>query len=401
MAGKKAGLKRTLGLATITFYGLGTILGAGIYVLVGKVAGLAGVHVPMAFGIAAVIAALTGLSYAELSSRFPKSAGAAIYLNNAFGKRWLSALVGWLVVCTGIVSSATIANGFVGYLRIFVDVESWLAITILVLVLGTLAAWGIKESAIAVIFITLIEISGLLLVLFVARESFTGLPERIAEFSLPADFSAWIGIILGGFLAFYAFIGFEDMVTMAEEVENPRRNLPLAIILALVISTVLYMAIAVAAVISMPLDELANSDAPLAEIVEKAGYSPTIIGLISLFAVINGSLVQVIMASRVIYGMGAFGGTPAMLTKINKKTQTPLIATILVSTGVLIMALWLPIVQLAKTTSFITLIIFALINFALIIIKRRGDGKGVSYPVIIPIVGFILCVAILIFQIVI
>ena len=214
-------LKRTLSLAQITFYGLGTILGAGIYVLVGKVAGTAGLYAPLAFVVAALLAGLTGLSYAELAARHPKSAGEAVYVQDGFRWRPLSMLVGFLIILTGIVSAATIANGFVGYLHVFIDVPDWLAITLLVLALGALAAWGIAESVMAATAITLVEVGGLLLVLAVAGGSFADLPARLPELIPPFEVPVWQGILLGAFLAFYAFIGFEDMANVAEEVRHP------------------------------------------------------------------------------------------------------------------------------------------------------------------------------------
>ena len=166
-----AELKRTLSLAQLVLYGLGTILGAGIYVLVGKVASLAGPYVPVAFLVAALLTVFTGLSYAELAARYPRSAGEAVYVQEGFHRRALSLLVGFLLILTGMVSSATIVNGFVGYLHVFVTVPDWLVITLLVLLLGALAAWGISESVMAASLITLIEVGGLILVILVAGNS--------------------------------------------------------------------------------------------------------------------------------------------------------------------------------------------------------------------------------------
>ncbi len=276
---------------------------------------------------------------------------------------------------------------------------------LLVVLLGAIAAWGIRESAFLISVLTLVEVGGLLLVIYVSGEKLAGLPEYYTGLIPPVSGAGapaiWTGILLGSFIAFYAYIGFEDMVKEAEEVVDARRKMPVAIILALVISTILYIAVSITAVISLSFDELSLSDAPLADIVERAGYSPRIISLISLVAITNGALVQIIMASRTIYGMRAFGGSPAGLAKVNKRTRTPLIATALVAFIVLVMALWLPIIELAKITSFITLLVFALINLALVVVKlrhRESDRGEVSYPLIIPVIGFVLCLAILIFQ---
>ncbi len=383
-------LKRVLSLPLITFYGLGTILGAGIYVLVGKVAASAGMYAPVAFVVAGLISALTGLSYAELSARLPRSAGEALYVQEGLGRRGLAVTVGWMIVLTGVVSAATIANGFVGYLHVFVAAPDWIVIITLVVALGALAAWGIAESVLAATLITLIEVGGLVYIIVVAGDSLTTLPARWHELVPPADLDVWPGILLGAFLAFYAFIGFEDMVNVAEEVKDPRRNLPLSIIIAIVVSTVLYLCVALIAVLALPLNELSESRAPLALIYTHAtGQPPTLISIISLLAVVNGALIQIIMAARVIYGMSREGWQAAVLGQVSTTTQTPLLATALVTLVVLVLALALPIVTLAKATSFIILIVFTLVNLSLVRIKWRDPcpaGLRV-FPIWIPVAG--------------
>jgi len=394
-------LKRSLSLVQITLYGLGTILGAGIYVLVGKVTGLAGLYAPVSFLIAAGLAALTGLSYAELSARYPKSAGEAVYVQEGLRLRALSVLVGGLIILTGVVSAATIANGFVGYLHVFVAIPDWLAITLLVLLLGALAAWGISEAVLAASLITLVEVGGLLLVLFVAGGSLGDLPARLPELIPPADGGIWLGIMLGAFLAFYAFIGFEDMVNVAEEVKDPSRILPLAIIIAIIVSTVLYLLVSLVAVLALPPAELAQSRAPLALIYERAtGSAPILISLISIFAVVNGALIQIIMSARVLYGMSREGWLHRSFGVVNAVTRTPLLSTAVATAIVLALALWLPLVTLAKITSFIIMTVFALINLSLVRIKRRQPRpEGIRiYPVWIPIAGFLTATGFVLFQ---
>lgn len=394
-------LKRSLSLVQITLYGLGTILGAGIYVLVGKVAGLAGLYAPVSFVVAAALAALTGLSYAELSARYPKNAGEAVYVQEGFHRRSLSMLVGWLIILTGVVSAATIANGFVGYLHVFVAMPDWLAITLLVIFLGALAAWGISEAVLAASLITLVEVGGLLLVLYVAGGSLDDLPARLPELIPPADGGIWLGIMLGAFLAFYAFIGFEDMVNVAEEVKDPKHMLPLAIIIAIVVSTVLYLLVSLVAVLALPPAELAQSHAPLALIYERAtGSAPTLISLISIFAVVNGALIQIIMAARVLYGMSREGWLHSAFGEVHPFTRTPLLSTAAATAIVLALALWLPLVTLAKITSFIIMTVFALINLSLVRIKRRQPRPaGIRvYPVWIPVAGFLTATGFVVFQ---
>jgi amino acid transporter len=392
-------LRRTLSLPVLTFYGLGTIVGAGIYVLVGKVAGIAGLYTPAAFLLAAVAAFLTAFTYAEMSARFPKSAGEPLYVAEGLGVRRISILVGLMIVATGLVSSATIANGFVGYLHVFVDVPRSVAITVLVLALGALALWGIAESAWVATVTTVVEVGGLVLIIAVSGESLGTLGERAGELVPPLAPAAWGSIVLGAFLAFYAFIGFEDMVNVAEEVKDPVRNMPRAIFFATVAATTLYLLVALVAVLSLPIAELAASDAPLALLYTHAtGRDPLAISVVSLFAVVNGALIQIIMAARVLYGMSRQGWIPAAFGKVHRRTRTPLAATLLVAASVLVLALAVPLVQLAKATSFVILVVFVLVHAALLNLKRRGIPAPAGAPVCpawVPVAGILVSLALL------
>lgn len=255
-------LKRSLSLPLITLYGLGTTVGAGIYVLVGEVASEAGMLAPVSFLVASCIVALTAFSFAELSSRYPKSAGEAVYVNEGLGIPALAVAVGFLVVFTGLVSAAAMANGFVGYLNELLELPRWLAIVLVATILGSIAAIGISQSVAIAAVITIIEIGGLLLVVWVARDALGEVPARLPELLPTADGALWGAILAGSMLAFFAFIGFEDMVNVAEEVKGVRRTLPIAIILTLGITTVLYMVIAVVTVIALPMETLAGAEAP-------------------------------------------------------------------------------------------------------------------------------------------
>jgi len=396
-------LRRSLTLPLITFYGLGTIIGAGIYVLVAKVAAYAGMHAPVSFFVAALLATFTGFSYAELSSRYPKSAGEAVYVQEGLGRRELSLVIGFLIILTGIVSAATIIKGFVGYLQVFVNVPDALAITLAAVALCGLAVWGISESVKAATMITLVEVGGLLFIVFVAGGSLSQLPDRWPELIPGTRTVVWEGILLGAFLAFYAFIGFEDMVNVAEEVKDPTRTLPKAILLALGAATVLYMLVALVVVLALPPAELAETRAPLATIYERTtGQPPTVITLISLFAIINGALIQIVMGARVLYGMSREGWIPRWLGSVHARTRTPHLATIVVTTIILVLALWFPLVALAKFTSFIILVVFAFINLSLIRIKRRHPSPAGAriYPAWIAWAGFVSTTAFVIYQLV-
>ena len=382
-------LIRRLSLPLLIFYGIGTILGAGIYVLVGKVAGAAGFYTPFSFMLASLLAAFSAFSYAELAARFPRSAGEAIYIDEGFAIEKLSITVGFMIITMGIVSVATLAHGFTGYLNVFVTFPQSAVIIILVISLGLICAWGIAQSVMIASVMTVVEIIGLLIIIYIGRDSFSLLPEQLTALTPSFDVSIWAGIAMGSFIAFYAFLGFEDIVNVAEEAIKPRINIPLAIIISLIITTLFYVLISVIAILLLSPNELAASDAPLAMLYEKTtGQSPVVITLISLISVINGALIQIIMASRVLYGMSRKQWIPGKIGEVNAVTHTPLIATGIVTLLILVFALLLPLLSLAKITSFITLNVFMLINFALLKIKfSKRPHDGFTVPTWVPFTG--------------
>ena len=313
-------------------------------------------------------------------------------MEQAFNIKGLSITIALAVVLTGIVSSATLVNGFAGYFREFVSAPDVVMITLVCITLGIVAIWGIAESVNVAVAITLAELLGLIAVVIVAlpaatnNEIVTAAPQALQH---PAFY---FGVLSGAGIAFYAFIGFEDMVNVAEEVKNVRHVMPKAIILTLVVTTILYFIVATVVVRSMPLTEFINTEAPLAKVFSNATGSSTGISIIALFAVINGALIQVLMAARVLYGAGKKGWLPNSLAKVNHTTQTPIMATVLVTVLVLIFALWLPLGTLARLTSLIILVIFTIVNIALLRIKMRSektqqDLNIYRVPLWIPIAG--------------
>jgi basic amino acid/polyamine antiporter, APA family len=393
------GLKRSLSLPMLALYGLGTTIGAGIYALIGEVAAVAGMQAPLAFLVASVMAGLTAFSFAELSSRFPRSAGEAFYVQQAFGVRALAILIGLMVVFAGVVSAAAIVNAFVGYLHEFLDTPREVAIVAIVAVLGVVAAWGIAESVAAAGVVTVVEIGGLLMVIWAGSGEISKLPDALPQMLPTMQWTSVSGIMTGAVLAFFAFIGFEDMVNVAEETKDPTRTLPLAIVITLIVTTLIYMIVSVIAVLAVPLDELISHEAPLALIYERnTGRPATILSMIGIIAVLNGALIQIIMASRVLYGLGVQSLLPGVLATVNERTQTPLVATTVVVGIILILALGFGLASLAATTSLITLTIFAVVNGALIRIRLR-DGRpatGTSYPLAVPILGLLVSVGFLV-----
>ena len=395
-------LRRSLSLPLVTFYGLGNILGAGIYVLIGKVVGEAGLYAPLSFLLAALLASLTAFTYAELSARFPLSAGEAIYVREGLGIRWLPSLIGILIILAGVVSAATIMKGFTGYLQVFVPLPAETVIPLMVLLLGGLAAWGITESVTIAALVTVVEMAGLLLIIGIAAPGMAAATSHAADLPSLADTTVLTGVMMGAFLAFYAFIGFEDMVNVAEEVRHPERNLPRAILLALLISSALYLLVSLAAITSLPAERLAAADAPLAALYQSVtGREPVLITLISMFAVVNGALIQIIMASRVCYGMARQHWLPACFGQVYPRTQTPVMATFTVGVLVLLAALWFPIETLAKATSFFLLVVFALVNLSLWRLKRRHVTEtydAFRVPGWVPATGFLASIVFVVLQ---
>lgn len=385
-------LSRRLNLPLLTLYGLGTTIGAGIFVLVGKVAGRAGMAAPVSFLVASLLAAFTAFSFAELVARYPRSAGEAIYVREGFRSHRLALAVGLMVALAGVVSGATIINGAVGYLHEFVALPQALGVILIVALLTTLAIWGIGESVTVAAALTLLEIGGLLLVIWAAKGSLIELPARGAELIPPFEGLAWIGVMSGAMLAFFAFLGFEDLVNVAEEARDVTHTMPAAILLTLVITILLYLLVTTVSVLTVPPGELAQSNAPLAFVYERSTGSPSwIISGIAVFAVLNGALIQMIMASRVIYGLADQHELPGGLAYVHPRTRTPMVATGLVAGVILVLGLGFPLEHLAEATSVIVLIVFALVNLALVMIKRRGTPapEGIrTYPIWIPAIGF-------------
>jgi len=385
-------LKRSISLPMIAFFGLGNIMGAGIYVLVGKVAGEAGYFAPLAFFIASIVAAISAFSYAELSARFPVSAGEAVYVNEGFNIRSLTIGVGLLIAIAGTVSTSALAHGFAGYLSVFVDLPDWQIISGIILLLGILAIWGINASVMVAAIFTLVELFGLLIIVVLGGDYIVNTDLHVSVHAFSPSAISWAGVFSAAFLAFYAYLGFEDMVNIAEEVKEPEKNMPRAILIAVVVSTLLYAGVSTVAVLVIEPNQLATSNAPLADVYQKiTNKSPVLLSVIGLFAVINGALIQIVMASRLLYGMSKNAWLPKFLSAVNPFTNTPIASTLVVVFIVLVLSLLFHLVTLAQMTSYIVLSVFALVNFSLIRIKAKDPHpENIKvYSKWIPIMGFV------------
>ena len=394
------GLKRSLTLPLITLYGLGVTIGAGIYVLVGVTAGRAGMSAPLAFIAAAFVMSFSAASYSELSGRLPVSAGEAAFVDKAFSLRWLSLAAGLGIVAAGVVSAAAICVGSVGYVQQFVPLPPQVLVPLIVLLMTSIAAIGIMESVGLAAVLTALEILGLIAVIIGGFHSQPDMLMRLPEVVEGAgNWAMWAGVLSAGVIAFFAFIGFEDIVNVAEEVIEPERTMPWAIGLTLVISTLLYVLVAYVAVMSVPISTLAESDAPLSLLFSEVTAFPVLLiaGIASL-ATLNGVIVQEVMASRVLYGLSNLGHLPGWLAHVHDVTRTPLKATLLVGAMILVLAMAVPLEALAEWTSRVTLSVFSLVNWALIRIKwtEPETPEGVfRVPMWVPVAGLTACLGFL------
>ncbi len=396
-------LKRNLGLFLITIYGLGNIVGAGIYALIGKVAGESGSATPLAFVLASVVAGFSALSFAELSSRQPYSEGVSAYVHLAFKRKSVSLFVGLFMSIATIVSAATLARAFGGYLEASTGLNIAIGSVIVILAFGILASWGIAESAKVFAAHTIIEIVGLLIIVWFGRSVLVG---AIANPGPIFDISkvGFGGLMSGVFLAFYAYIGIEDMVHLSEETRKSRLTMPLAIVLAVLISTLLYFLISVVAVNAIPAKELQESAAPLSLVYDKITNSPAwIITIIALTASAGGVLAHIISGSRLLYGMAEAGWINKRLAVVHESRKTPVLAISFMVLSSALLAFFVGLATLATITSFLILSVFLLVNISLTYIKiKRLQSKQsrLNIPIVVPILGSLTCLILLVLQII-
>ena len=385
-------LKQVFGLNTLVIYGVGDILGAGIYAVIGKIAGLSGSGVWMSFLLAMVVASLTALSYAELGSRFPKSGGVAYFVQQAFRTDWFSILIGWLMFCTCLVSMATLSKAFSGYLNNLAPaIPAWIIILALFFSLAIVNFWGMRESSALNIFCTALEISGLLIVILVST-LFIIRGGNSAAIEVSSNEVGWVPILQGAALAFYAFIGFEDIVNVSEEVKNPERNVPRAILLSLSIAGGVYILVSWLATRVLNPATLAASNAPLLDVVYQAqpNFPRVIFTFIALFAVLNTVLLNFVTASRLLFGMAREGLLPVWLGKLHSKRATPYRTLFVILPIVIFLALSGTLQFLAGTTATLILVMFCLVNLSLFIIKRREPRTGgFQVSAVVPILALL------------
>lgn len=358
---KALGLRRALTFWPLVFYGLSEIVGAGIYVAIGEVITRSGEAAPFSFLLAGTAAGLTGLCYAELAGRFPEAAGAASYVKHVFGSNVLAQLVGASTALAVAIAGAAIASGAVQYLMVLIAAPVWLLTVGLVICFTIVAIIGVRESVGLAAGLGLIESAGLVVAI---GAGLLIAPDFHIGGLLPRNAAGWNGVVAGAFVAFFAFLGFETLANMAEEVKDARHVVPRGIIAAIAISIVLYVLVAIA----VTLADRSGSN-PLVDLFE--GGHARIFAAVSAVAIANGVLVGIVMLSRLFYGMARNGQLPSILGHVGVRTQTPVMATLLAGTLILVAALAFPFGHLLAWTNALTLGVFIVVDVALYVIRRR------------------------------
>ncbi|MEX2168335.1 MAG: APC family permease [Pirellulales bacterium] len=394
-------LLRTIGLFSLVVYGVGDMIGSGIYGTVGEAAGQLGNAVWLAFVVSMIAALLTGLSYACLASRYPRAAGAAYVTQRAFGLPFLSYLIGLAITASGITSMATQTNVFAKILQAMLG-GPWLLMALLFLgVMTAINLWGIRQSMWTNLACTAVEVGGLLFIIGIGLRywgsvDYLETPDATVDAQgRILDHGLGVSMLLAGsVLTFFSFIGFEDMLNVAEEVKEPRRNMPWGIMVALGVVTILYIAIAVTAVSVVDYRALATSPSPLSLVTGRAApwLHPKTFDFITMFAVANSMLINYIMGSRLLYGMARQGLLPAILGRVHAKRHTPHVAILTLLVIVVVLALSGGkdgVATLASATALLLLFSFMIVNAALIVLKVRPDEPpgGFEVPVLVPLLG--------------
>ncbi len=381
-------LERSLGLFEVTLMSIGIILGAGIYVVIGEAAGLSGNGIWISFIFASIVALLTGLSYAELSSRFPDAGAEYRYVEEAFGRKtaWLT---GWLIIAGAVIGGAAVSIGFANYFNALFETPVILTSFAVLVVSAIVLIAGVKETASVTIIITIIEASGLIAIIFI------GIPNlgAVDYFELANGMK---GVMEAGVLIFFSYIGFETITRLAEETKNPRRNIPKAIIISIIVTTAIYLLVGLAAVSTVYYGDLADASAPLSLIAGNVlgEESFVVLSFIALLATFNTVLVMLLGASRIVYGMAEENTLPKFFEKISKKTRTPWVASIGVVAGSMVFLLLGKLSTVANLTNFTVFAVFILVNISLI--KLRYDKpvkKGFKTPLSIGKMPILPCIA--------
>ncbi|MBY4039806.1 amino acid permease [Rhodococcus fascians] len=393
-------LRRAISGKLLFVFILGDVLGAGIYALVGEIAGEVGGAIWLPMLLALLMALLTAASYAELVTKYPRAGGAAVFAQRAFGRPIVSFLVGFSMLAAGVTSAGGLALAFSGdYLAVFLDVPAVPAAVVFLLLVGLLNARGITESLRANLGMTVIEVSGLVVIIALAGLVLSrgdGAPSRVLEFT--DDTTPTLAVLGAALLAFYSFVGFETSANIAEEVEDVRRVYPRALLGAVTTAGVVYVLVGLAVSTVVPADTLAQSTGPLLEVVDAAdaGIPPWVFSLVALVAVANGALLTMIMASRLTFGMARDGLLPVALAKVLPGRKTPWAAIVATTVVAMVLCTTGSVAALAETVVLLLLFVFISTNIAVLVLRRdRSDTDHFRTPTALPVLALITCAVLL------
>lgn len=385
------GLERSLGLWQVTASGVGIIVGAGIYVLIGEAVGLAGARTWMGFVLAAGLSALTGLSYAELTSMFPKAGAEFEYARHAFPP-WVAFVVGWIMIAGLVVAAAAVSLGFGRYLGRFVDLSPTVGGLLLLAVVAAVAVSGIRHSVHVTVALSLIQVGGLLYVIVI------GAP-HVGQVDLLDGTGGSGGVLAAAALVFFAFIGFDEVITLAEETKDPTRTVPRALLLALGISTVLYVGVAIAAVSVIGPEAVASSDRPLADVIGHAlgARGADLLAVLALIATTNTTLLSVTASSRLQYGMAGARALPDVFARLGRRSRAPYVAiavSVVVAAGFVMVG---DLSLIASVTDLAVYVVFIAVNLAVIVLRFRSPEQDRPFRTplsigrlpVLPVVGLV------------
>jgi APA family basic amino acid/polyamine antiporter len=386
------GLRRAITPALLLFFIVGDILGGGIYARVGQVATETGGAIWVAFAVALVMAAFTAGSYAELVGKYPRAGGAGLYVHRAFGHPFVSFIVAFAVVASGIASASALARAFGGdYLSAFVDVPVVLTALGLVALIAAVNLRGIEESVKINVVFTLVEMSGLVLIVVVAAVAIAGGDAEPARaFDFKEDASMLGAALAGAAIAFYALIGFEDSVNVAEETQDPPRTYPKALFSALAIAGTLYLLVTIGASMVVPTGDLAASSGALLEVIRQGPLDipEKLFAAIGLLALSNGALINMIMASRLLYGMAQEDVVPGPFAKVLPSRRTPWFAIAFTSAVAAVLVATGDLGSLADTTVALLVVVFGIVNVCVLVLRRDPvDHEHFVVPSFVPVVG--------------
>ncbi|ACZ85412.1 APC family permease [Streptosporangium roseum] len=390
-------LKRAIGPKLLLLFIVGDILGTGVYALTGKVAGKVGGALWIPFLVGFVIAALTAMSYVELVTKYPRAAGAALYTQRAFRTPFLTFMVAFTVMCSGLTSASAAARAIGGdYLKTFVTVPGVIVGIVFIVAIALLNYRGVSESVKTNIVFTIIELTGLLVIIVIgvyAVATGAGEPARLTEIRADQEGGLFLALLGSTALAFFAFVGFEDSVNMAEETRDPSRNFPRAIFLGVAITSMIYILVAVTSSLLVDHRVLEKSSGPLLEVVKAGGISfpPQLFAVIAMFAVANSALINMMMASRLVYGLANERVVPRALGRVDPRRRTPVVGIIFTTALAIALISTGDIAGLGDTTAFLLLCVFTIVNVAVLVLRKDTvDHAHYRAPTILPVLGAVL-----------